>query len=161
MKTPANIEKYAEIARNIATAHSVASSKQKNFAGYLFEACMKDIESSLQQGNKNWHHIKTLGVFVSHLYIRSCTKVSLLNSWIGGVEGLISLEGEMAYPAYEMLVVIFEIVMPKMKTTSPLQHLKYIEKLKLWERALESKSTVASVSSAIPMPSNSGAIRKT
>lgn len=161
MKTPGNIEKYADMAREIVTAHSKAAAKQKNFAGYVFEACGKEIDSSLQQRTKNWNHIKTLGVFLSHLFTRHSLKVSLLNKWIEGIEGMISLEGKMTYTAYETLVEIFEIVMPKMKTTSPLQHQSYIEKLKLWERALESKSTATSVSSMNPMPASSGAIRKT
>lgn len=158
---PANIERYADIARDIVTAHSLAASKQKTFAGYLFEACGKEIESSLQQRTKNWNHIETLGVFVSHLYLRKCIKLSLLKKWIDGVEGTISLEGEMAHPAYEMLVAVFEIVLPKVKTLSPLQHQQYIEKLKQWGRAFESKSTVASVSSSKSLPANPGALRET
>lgn len=162
IQMPANIEKYADIAREVVTVHSVAAAKQKNFAGYLYEACEKEIESSLQHQTKNWNHIKTLGVFVGHLYLSSCTKLSLLKKWIDGVEGSISIEGGMAScPAHEILVAIFEIALPKMKATSPSQHQEYIEKLKLWERALESKTTVASVSSTKPMPASAGPLRKT
>lgn len=174
MLMPSNVAHYADTARDInVMCDSVASSEQNNFAFFLNKIGETRVQLHFQQKTKDWKHIRLIGVFVSHLYIRNFMRASLLANWLEGVEFLIPKH---YYTAYDVLIEILEIVLPNMKAKSPLLHSHYCQTLKQWEKTLKNSTSVeddddddeatsstsmhGSVSSNSSLV-NSGAIRKT